>query len=621
MRIHYIYIYLPRPYRPRGVDGSSVPPEIGEALDRMVSRAGGAHMPPEIKAKLDKIRGLTGRILGIIEGIKSPGLQTMLKQMLQNILAKAEGGNLDGAIQDLNTLVNTCERISDKLRKAQGMCSALSTNTIPGPAGALLQAIGKVALEALAACDSEQKLDEISILLERSMELMSQLGILKPTDDKYIDICKELKGILAKLSSMEREDPNGGGPGMGGDQLVLAATMKEQVAEALEGLKGRALPPGEAEQIEALRAKLLELAELASKAGHAGAKRQLHEVLHLVGQGKVTEALRGATEATEALVVLSRRKAYGEGLLERLGEVKARLASAKGAEGRSGHPSARMVDAVHQALTKALAEAQSVEELAALEAQLRVVLQAARTLEAGVGGLEGAHAAQELLKVASALGVARVGGQEEAPPPGWQPDSWGSSISLPPEGGSPSAAPGGPAPGSGLGWGGPSAGSPAGVPPAGSGPSGLGWGGPSAGAAPEASAGASAPSGLGWGGASAGGPAGHPEVPSSSDPMGHLQVPAVLSSIQSEGQRVGARCWGLGSAMEGSLHDPAAQALASLTRRLGASTREEEALELLQGLRAMEAALEAVQQARQGSPEAEAARAQLQALLAQPSGA
>jgi hypothetical protein len=277
--------------------------------------------------------------------------------------------------------------------------------------------------------------------------------------------------------------------------------------------------------------------------------------------------------------------------LERLGEVRARLQAGKDPKQPSGHPSGRMVEAVHQALEKALRQAESMEEVALLEEQLRVVLQASRCLEAGVGGLEGQHAAQELLRVATALGVAQVGGSD-APPagPGWQADSWGSAVAQ--------AGPSGPTPG---GTGAP-AGGPGGL------PSGLGWHGESASASPAGGP-SGLPSGLGWHGESASGVASQP------DPMGHLRVPAVLTAVQSEGQQVSARCWSAASALEGPLHDPAAKALAELGRRLGGCEQEDEALEQLKRLRALEQALTRCQRATQGSAEGQEAQAMLQALL------
>lgn len=584
MRINYIYIYVPRPARP---GPPAMPPEISESLSRISACCGGANMPPELKEKMDKIRGLTARILGIIDGIKSPGLQAMLRQVLQNVLAKAEGGNLDGAIQDLNTLVSTCERISDKVRHCQTMCSALAANVVPGPAGSLLQAIAKVATEALAGCTDENGLDEITRLLERSMELMSRLNTLKPTDAKYQDICKELKAILGALSAMEREDPYG--PGMGADELLLAADLKGQVGEAMATLKGKALMPGEAEAVEALAAKLEELADLVGKGGGPEAQQKLNELLHLAAKGQVKEALQQAQVVVVELSQVLRRKAYSEGLLERLDEVVAKAA----AKGAKAHPALGQLEATVKALKEQLRQAGSPEALHQIEEQLREVLQASRCLLAGTQGMEATQAARTLAQVAASLdrgagGAVSGPGSSGSAGPGMGSDAWSSGLDGPSTGGASRPSAGGPGP---SGPGAPS-GTPASAASAGSASSGSG------------------PAGLASGASSGG--------PSAADPWAGLQVPAVSQAIQREGTQLLERCWRLASHMEGPAHDPLATALQGLSQSLSSGI-EDEGMLALKRLKLIENAMLACQNALPSSPEASRAQSQLLAVMNQSS--
>lgn len=580
IRIEYIYIYTPRPVRPAG---PVMPADIREKLAEIEARAGGPHATPEIKAKLDKIRGLTARILGIIEGIKSPALQAMLKQVLNEVLAKAEGGNLDGAIEDLNTLVNTCERISDKVKHGQVMCSALAANTVPGPAGALLQAIAKAGLEALAACTSERGLDEILGLLERSMEIMARLAIIPPTDPKYIEYCKELKSILGRLEAMDRADPLG--PQLEGDQLLVTKGLSAQVEKAIQSLKERQRSANEGPGIEALEKALKELVDLVGQGAGEGGVQRLNAILHQAMQGDVAGALEAAQKANQELTVLVKRKAYGGALLARLDEVVKR-AKGRAEEGQEGGPKGPPLAAMQEALGQALAKAQSAEELAQVEELLRLALNAGRALDAGATGIEAAAARRDLATVAKALGLPAPGeGQGTSPTMG--ADRYGEG---PHSGGASSAA-------------GASSASDASSASGASSTSG-------ASSAAGASDGQGASPAAGGPSGSAGRPPGAPAA-SSGDPLASVEVPNWGGAVREEGQRCLQKGWALSSSMEGPHQAVLVAGLQRAGEALQPGQDPAEALAWTKALVATVAAAQRLHQAQEGSGPAKQAEEEL----------
>lgn len=436
--IHYVIKYI---YVQTAGGGShrmaTLPPEALAGLRFLAGVAQSGKVDPITKKKLDDFSKAVQALMHKIRNVPSAGIREMLMSMLTACIQKAASGDIDGALNDigeLNNLTDRCRELCDQI--LNNIHQLKMSLDVQGPAGALLEAIGDAAMQALNGAGSLEGLEEVADLTDRAVNIGKKLEDCTPGSKEYNDLMAQLTDILNALLQMPKGDngaleggPSGDGMGatMAQDNNAIAASRRSRLTEQFAQLQSRNTDSVTAGKLNQLQSNLIGmLVEAGGLQNQEAFGKRLDEIMALAASGKVDQALELSIQLSIEIKQSCQIQGHLDRRLDRLG-----------AEVEKMHGPARMV--AEQVLLKLTLMRQNTNDPAELHRIDTLIAEAmSNSVQPGTGQLARSASYQALLKLNRELGDVPGSGPDMSPPAQMALDQWqggggtsgGASVSI-----------------------------------------------------------------------------------------------------------------------------------------------------------------------------------------------
>ncbi|MNS45999.1 hypothetical protein D3C72_784810 [compost metagenome] len=415
VRIEYIYVYRTVFVPPAGGVTRKVvrPKEQDEAMNALGSMIAG-ETDPTRKAKLRKIEKMLSFMMSQLGNIPSRGVQERLSAMIDRVLASVQAGNLDGALETCENLMDTFKaalQAGARVNRAMGQLQALM-GAVPKEAKGAIGAVIASAQQALDSCKSVDQMENIAGLMEKAVDVGNALRGMDPSSPGFAACLREL-GTITSILTAKAEMAGGGDektdtPTMQEDGLTLSM---RNAGEALKALREKNPDTIKQGKIAAMERNLEKVHDLASRMPTEGMKQLVEQVTKQVlldtAAGKVDEALAGTQQLqgfVDQMTKLDKHLALKRGRAERLaGQLQGPAKDAmtglldKAATIREQAQSPDELKAIDEALVEAAQLAEKIQQ-APRSPQAAQAMRRLKALEAKLGGLtEPAEPADRLM--------------------------------------------------------------------------------------------------------------------------------------------------------------------------------------------------------------------------------